>query len=144
EDTSSRAFQSLWNEYRRNLSRNPITGEMTAPRPTCAGWTLPVQRFQLRRTGGSLQMSGHKYETSTPYPWVLEMQEVIGGNVLTVEDFVHGSVLFVPECAAHVVAYFNTGNPDNGTCQGMQPKAGLPDGQPAASVTVSSGLRLKL
>jgi pimeloyl-ACP methyl ester carboxylesterase len=148
EDTSSRAFEPLWNEYERNLRRNPITGEMTALRPTCAGWTLPVQTFQLRRSSGSLEMSGHKYETSTPYPWVWQMQDAIGGNVLTVEDFVHGSVPFVPECAAHVVAYFDTGNPDNGTCQGMQPMAGPPGAQPAASATASatasSGLRLKL
>lgn len=121
EDTSSRKFEPLWNEYERNLHHNPVTGDITALRPTCAGWTIPVQSFQLRRSSGSLEMSGHKYETSTPYSWVGQMQDTIGGTVLTVDDFIHGSLPFVPECAAHLVAYFNTGNPDNGTCPGMQP-----------------------
>ncbi|MCZ4126127.1 alpha/beta fold hydrolase [Streptomyces sp. H39-S7] len=151
EDTSAREFEPLWQEYQRNLRRNPITGEITALRPTCAGWTLPVQRFQLRRSTGSLQMSGHKYETSTPYRWARQMQDAIGGNVLTVEDFAHGSLPFVPECAAHLVAYFDTGNPDNGTCQGMQPRdeasgnrTASSAARPTTSVTTSSGIRLEL
>jgi len=121
EDTSSRSFESWWAEYQRNLRANPVTGDLTALRPTCAGWTLPVQTFQLHRSSGSLQMSGHLYETLTPYPWVLQMQDAIGGTVFTVEDFIHGSLPFVPECAAHLVAYFDTGDADNGTCQGLQP-----------------------
>ncbi|MEU3464975.1 alpha/beta fold hydrolase [Streptomyces sp. NPDC006733] len=151
EDTSSRAFEPLWQEYQRNLHRNPVTGQMTALRPTCAGWTLPVQRFQLRHSTGSLQMSGHRYETATPYPWVHQMQDTIGGNVLTVDDWVHGSVPFVPECAAHLVAYFDTGSPDNGTCPGMRPRdegAGertAPSAaRPAIAVTTASGVRFAL
>ncbi|MFF0723695.1 alpha/beta fold hydrolase [Streptomyces sp. NPDC004134] len=122
EDTSSREFEPLWHEYRRNLDRNPITGQMTALRPTCAGWTLPVQRFPLRWSSGSLQLSGHSYETATPFAWARQMQDRIGGNLLTVEDFAHASVPFAPECAARLVAYFETGSPDDGTCPGIQPK----------------------
>jgi hypothetical protein len=120
----------LWHGYQRNLRRYPVTGDLTALRPTCAGWTLPVQSFPLRRSSGSLEMSGHRYETSTPYPWVRQMQDTIGGQVFTVDDFVHGSLPFVPECAEHLVGYFDTGNPDNGSCRGMQP-----DGQSATPAT---------
>ena len=132
EDTSARDFESLWNEYQRNLRRNPVTGDLTALRPTCAGWTLPVQSLPLRRSSGSLQMSGHRYETSTPYPWVRQMQATIGGDVFTVDDFIHGSLPFVPECAEHLVTYFDTGTPDTGSCPGMQPGT-PPEGAAAAS-----------
>jgi hypothetical protein len=133
EDTSSRTFESWWAEYQRNLRANPVTGDLTALRPTCAGWTLPVQTFQLRHSGGSLEMSGHRYETSTPYPWVLQMQDTIGGTVFTVDDFIHGSLPFVPECAAHLIAYFDTGDADNGTCPGLQP-----DNQTTATATTTN------
>jgi len=134
EDTSSRDFEPLWREYQRNLRRYPVTGDLTALRPTCAGWALPVQSFQLRRNSGSLQMSAHRYETSTPYPWVWQMQDAIGGQVFTVDDFIHGSLPFVPECAEHLVAYFDTGNPDNGSCLGVQPDT-PPDGQTITALT---------
>ncbi|GAB3818761.1 alpha/beta hydrolase [Micromonospora zhanjiangensis] len=124
EDTSSRDFEPLWRGYRTNLDRYPVTGDLTALRPTCAGWTLPVQSFPLRRNGASLQMSGHRYEASTPYPWVRQMRDAIGGEVFTVDDFIHGSLPFVPECARHLVDYFDTGSPDGGSCRGEQPDGG--------------------
>jgi hypothetical protein len=121
EDTSSRDFEPLWDEYQRNLRRDPVTGDLTALRPTCAGWTLLVQHFTLRYSSGSLEMSGHRYETLTPYPWVEQTQDAIGGTVFTVEDFVHGSPAMVPVCASHLVAYFSTGVADAGSCAGSQP-----------------------
>ncbi|MBS2550451.1 alpha/beta fold hydrolase [Catenulispora sp. NL8] len=121
EDDSSRAFEPLWDEYQRNLRQNPVTGDLTALRPTCAGWTLPVQHFTLRYSSGSLEMSGHRYETLTPYPWVWQMRDTIGGTVFTVDDFRHGSLAQVPVCAAHLAAYFETGAPDSGSCPGLQP-----------------------
>ncbi|OLE23641.1 MAG: hypothetical protein AUG49_15515 [Catenulispora sp. 13_1_20CM_3_70_7] len=132
EDTSGRDFDSLWNDYQHTLAANPVTGEFSGPRPTCAGWNLPPQPFTLRWSPGSLQMSGHLYETSTPYPWVRQMQARIGGTVLTVPDFIHASVGHVPECAAHMVAYFETGRPDNGTCPGLQPETTPTSGTAAA------------
>jgi hypothetical protein len=117
EDTSSHGFDPLWAEYQRNLRANPVTGDVTAMRPTCAGWTLPVSGFTLRPSSGSLVMSAHVYEASTPYPWALLMQQKIGGSVLTVNDFIHGSLASVPECAAHMVAYFDSDGTD---CAGVQ------------------------
>ncbi|WP_194918486.1 hypothetical protein [Catenulispora rubra] len=69
-------------------------------------------------------------ETLTPYPWVGQMQDTIGGTVFTVEDFVHGSLAMVPGCASHLVAYFDAGAPDSGSCLGSRPGAA----QPAAAV----------
>ncbi|MFJ3673448.1 alpha/beta fold hydrolase [Streptomyces sp. NPDC090106] len=121
EDTSSHEFEPLWREYQDNLRANPVTGDLTALRPTCAGWALPVRTSVLRHGDGSLQMSGHRYESSTPYPWVGDMRRTIGGTVFTVGDYMHGSLPFVPECAAHLAAYFATGAPDGGSCAGLQP-----------------------
>jgi pimeloyl-ACP methyl ester carboxylesterase len=124
EDTSSRDFGAYWAEYQRNLRANPVTGDVTALRPSCAGWRLPVRGFSLRPSSGSLIMSAHRYEASTPYPWAELMRRAIGGSVLTVDDFVHGSAVFVPECAAHIVAYFDSGSPDGTGCAGEQPGTG--------------------
>ncbi|WP_406482102.1 alpha/beta fold hydrolase [Streptomyces sp. NBC_01615] len=138
EDSSARDFDSLWNEYKRNLQQNPITGDATSVRPNCAGWTLPVQSFQLRRNNGSLVMSGHRYETLTPYPWVGQMQDTIGGQVFTVDDWIHGSAAMVPECATHIVSYFSTGNPDGNSCPGVQPRSPDEDTATAAAATVTA------
>jgi hypothetical protein len=78
-------------------------------------------------------MSGHVYENLTPYAWVWQMRARIGGTVLTVPDFVHGSVGHVAECGQHLVAYFETGRPDNGTCPGVQP-----DPESAAKTTAAA------
>ncbi|MQY05553.1 alpha/beta fold hydrolase [Actinomadura macrotermitis] len=138
EDTSSRDFASFWKEYQAGLKRNPVTGDMTALRPTCAGWSLPVQRFELRRSSGSLQLSGHRHETVTPYPWVYQMQKAIGGNVLTVDDFAHGSLFLVEACAAHLVTYLDTGRPDNGTCPGIRPGTDLRTGSVGSSLPTTT------
>ncbi|MQY14079.1 Tripeptidyl aminopeptidase [Streptomyces sp. RB5] len=122
EDTSARDFDSLWTEYQRTLSDNPLTGLLTALRPTCAGWSLPTQHFTLKHSQGSLQLSAHRHESSTPYPWAAEMRDKIGGTIFTVEDFVHGSLPFDPTCASHMTTYFTTGVPDAGSCPGIQPK----------------------
>ena len=66
------------------------------------------------------------------------MQARIGGTVLTVPDFIHASVGHVPECAQHMVTYFETGRPDNGTCPGVQPDPELASGSGSGSVAVSS------
>ncbi|GAA2048147.1 alpha/beta hydrolase [Catenulispora yoronensis] len=135
EDTSDQSFQALWDGYQRTLAANPVTGEYSGLRPTCAGWTLPPQPITLRWSPGSLQMSGHLHESVTPYPWVKQMQATIGGTVFTVQDYIHGSAPFVPECAQHIVTYFETGRPDNGTCPGLQPEPAPAGGATASAAT---------
>jgi pimeloyl-ACP methyl ester carboxylesterase len=118
EEAGRRDFASAWAAYRRRLARYPVTSRNAEFVPTCAGWPLSVRPWRLRAVGGSLQLSAHRYEVTTPYVWAKQMQAVIGGTVLTVDDDVHASAVRAPGCAAHVVAYFETGRPDAGHCVG--------------------------
>jgi pimeloyl-ACP methyl ester carboxylesterase len=118
EDTGPRDFDSAWTAYQRRLSDFPVTGRISGFTPGCQGWTLPPQPVRLHRDGGSLVMSGHRYESVSVYEWTIQMRQAIGGTVFTVEDDVHGSVLRVAECAAKLVAYFETGNPGARGCRG--------------------------
>jgi pimeloyl-ACP methyl ester carboxylesterase len=118
EEAGRRDFASAWTAYRQRLARYPVTSRNAEFVPTCAGWPLPVRPWRLRAEGGSLELSAHRYEVTTPYVWTKQMQAAIGGTVLTVNDDVHASAVHVPECAAHIVAYFDTGRPDAGQCPG--------------------------
>lgn len=119
EDSGPRDFSSAWAAYQRRLVDFPVTGRISQYTPGCEGWTLPPQPVRLHRNGGSLVMSGHRYESVSVYQWTLEMQRAVGGTVFTVEDDVHGSVLRVEGCAAMLVAYFETGSAGGTGCQGV-------------------------
>jgi pimeloyl-ACP methyl ester carboxylesterase len=119
EDTGPRDFDSAWTAYQRRLADFPVTGRISQFTPGCQGWTLPPQPVRLHRDGGSLVMSGHRYEAVSVYEWTIQMQAAVGGTVFTVDDDVHGSVLRVQECAAKLVAYFETGSPGARGCQGV-------------------------
>lgn len=107
EDPSRLGFSAAWAEYQRRLERNPVTGRASRFSAGCAGWPLPVQKIRVHHTGGSLVLSGHRYEAISPYEWTTQMQSTIGGTVFTVNDDMHGSVL--RECPAKLVSYFTTG-----------------------------------
>ena len=129
EDQSRRGFSAAWTAYQQRLKRNPVTAYYFSA--GCAGWPLPARQTRVHRTGGSLVLSGHRYETMSAYKWTRQMQAAIGGKVYTVDDDVHVSATRVPECAADVVAYFTTGRIDHG-CDGE--KAPIPqDPQQAGS-----------
>ncbi|MEV1169054.1 alpha/beta fold hydrolase [Nonomuraea sp. NPDC049784] len=117
EDQGARTFDSAWNAYRERLERYPVTGEITSFFPPCAGWPLPVQTTRLRH-GGSLVLSGHLYESPSPYEWTLQTRAAVGGHVVTVDDDVHGSALGVPGCFTKVIGYFETGRV-TATCPGV-------------------------
>lgn len=117
EDPSRLDFTAAWASYQRRLAENPITGRATGFAARCAGWPLPIQEIRPHRTGGSLVLAGHRYESLSPYEWTTEIQSVIGGTVFTVDDDVHGSVLFEPACGAELVRYFETGRVGSG-CAG--------------------------
>jgi pimeloyl-ACP methyl ester carboxylesterase len=128
EDTGLRDFASAWAAYQQRLQLYPTTGRHSGYVPSCAGWPLPVQRVALRHTAGSLVLSGHRYETDSPYTSTRAMQAAIGGTVFTVEDDVSESGLHVPGCVRHIVAYFKTGDPHGDGCPGYQ-GAGKPPPQ---------------
>jgi pimeloyl-ACP methyl ester carboxylesterase len=135
EDTGRRDFDSAWAAYQQRLVDFPVTGRISQFTPFCAGWTLPPQPTRLRHHGGSLVMSGHRYESPSPYKWTIQMQAAVGGTVFTVNDDIHGSVLHVAECAANLVTYFDTGTPGTDGCQGVPE----PGPTPTASPTPSGG-----
>ncbi|TDD18013.1 alpha/beta hydrolase [Nonomuraea diastatica] len=105
------------------MERHPLTGDFGkfSALAGCAGWALPVTDTRVRDTGTSLQLSGHLHETMSPYAWTTQMQAIIGGAVLTVDDDVHGSVFMDPACGAKVATYFETGRLAHGRCRGMRP-----------------------
>ncbi|MEV0199202.1 alpha/beta fold hydrolase [Nonomuraea sp. NPDC050691] len=109
EDGSRVGFDTAWRDYQRLVKRHPATGRSWGPGVMCAGWPLPVQQATLKRSGGSLVLAGHLYEFMSVYDWTLQTRRAVGGTVYTVADDVHVSATRVPECAADVVRYFETG-----------------------------------
>lgn len=142
EDTGPRDFDSAWAAYQRRLDRYPITGQYSRFAADCAGWPLPVQPTQARRVDTSLQLSGHLYETVSPYEWTRGMQATVGGGVFSVDDDIHGSLILVPDCAARMVTYFETGRPQTGHCLGLPgPSASAPTTRPTVLSPVWPGSR---
>jgi len=110
------SFAAYWQAHQLTVSRYPFGQGGFGPQ--CAGWPLPVRPWPLRHTAAPLEMSGHRWEVTTPYPWARQMQALIGGILFTVNDDVHADAPAVPDCAAHIVGYFNTGAPGPGQCTG--------------------------
>jgi pimeloyl-ACP methyl ester carboxylesterase len=122
DDTSPHDFRTFWKTYQSWQQEFPITAGLGIITQRCAGWPIPANEpFRLHRSNGSLQLSGHRWESPTPYEWIAQVQAKIGGTVFTVEDDIHGSVARVPECTEHLEAYFLTGRPDSGGCTGVTP-----------------------
>ena len=119
DDTGPHDFATFWSGYQSLQREYPMTARLGTITEPCAGWPVPTEPFHLRKVAGSLEMSAHRYESTTPYPWAGQMRSVIGGMVFTVEDDIHGSLPFVADCATHMAAYFMTGRPDTGQCQGI-------------------------
>jgi pimeloyl-ACP methyl ester carboxylesterase len=119
DDTSPHDFASFWKSYQQRRRDFPITTSLDWNTQPCAGWPTPSRPFQLRAVRGSLELSGHRYESVTPYPWAAQLRSAIGGVVFTVEDDIHGSVPFVPACAEHLAGYLATGRADGGGCPGF-------------------------
>jgi pimeloyl-ACP methyl ester carboxylesterase len=120
EDTGRRDFESAWAAYQQRLQLYPTTGRTSSFVPACAGWPPPVEPVTLRHSAGSLVLSGHRYETESPYTSTRAMQSAIGGTVFTVEDDVRESGLHEPECVRRILAYFDTGDPGGDGCSGYR------------------------
>lgn len=120
DDAGDRGFADSWTAYQQRLRAYPVVGQAFPPleQNQCPGWPFPVQPWQLHHTGGSLQLSGHRYDTITPYQWTFQMRSVLGGQVFTVLDDDHADAISVPACAGHIIAYFDTGVPQTGHCLG--------------------------
>ncbi|GAA3585251.1 alpha/beta hydrolase [Nonomuraea rosea] len=117
EDGSRADFDTAWRGYQQLVKRHPVTGRSWGLPAMCPGWPLPVQQATLKRGSGSLVLAGHLHEFMSVYDWTLQTRRAVGGTVYTVADDVHTSTTRVPECAADVVKYFETGRVDKG-CAG--------------------------
>jgi hypothetical protein len=117
-DAGNRSFGASWAAYQQRLRAFPVVGEWWEPslQTQCAGWPFPVLPWPLRRVSGSLEMSGHLYETVAPYQWTLQMQSPISGKVFTVDDDTHGAAMFVESCASDAIAYFDAGASQTRQC----------------------------
>jgi len=135
DDTSPHDFPTFWKNYRSRQREFPVTASLGTSTQECAGWPVPAKEpFHLRKSNGSVQLSGHRWESPTPYEWVAQVRSTIGGTVFTVEDDIHGSVARVPECTEHLAGYFLTGRSDSGGCAGVRPA------ETTASASVASTL----
>ncbi|MCC5576005.1 alpha/beta fold hydrolase [Microtetraspora sp. AC03309] len=117
EDGSRPSFDTTWHDYRRLQKRFAATGRSWGMTALCSGWPLPVQQATLKRGSGSLVLAAHLYEYMSVYDWALQTRRAVGGTVYTIADDVHVSATRVPECAADLVKYFETGRIDSG-CEG--------------------------
>lgn len=136
-DGGAKDFESAWAAYQERVREYPVTGSLSAVVPSCAGWTLPIERIRLHKGGGPLVLSGHRWESVSVYEWTAEMQAAVGGIAFTVEDDVHGSALEVPECFSHILSFFETGRVGSRGCEGVPMPTG-PDDQPEAAAAAAS------
>jgi pimeloyl-ACP methyl ester carboxylesterase len=133
-DGGARDFESAWAAYQERVRDYPVTGVLSSFTPPCAGWSLPIERIQLRKGGGPLVLSGHRWESVSVYEWTAEMQAAVGGLAFTVEDDIHGSALQEPGCFSHILSFFETGRAGARGCEGVPMPTG-PDDLPSAAAT---------
>lgn len=112
-----RDFDTVWANKQARRGKYPAAGGLAFNGEQCPQWPVAAKPWQLTRGKSTLQLSGHLYETVTPYVWTQQMQARIGGTVLTVLDDEHGSIRRI-ECGTKVVDFFRTGKPATGSCGG--------------------------
>jgi hypothetical protein len=117
DDPYRPTFDEAWAAYQKRIADNPVTGRATIFSGHCAGWPVPVDEVELKRSKAPLVLSGHRHESATPYPWARVMRSAVGGTIFSVNDDVHGSAMRTPDCAEQVVRYFDTGRIGHG-CAG--------------------------
>lgn len=114
---SPRDFATVARHRTERMARYPVAGGFGIYESRCVGWPRDAEAVRFGRGASPLQLVGHRYEPVTPYPWTNDMRTLVGGDVLTVEDDVHGSLYHLP-CADSAVTFFDTGRTDTGTCAG--------------------------
>ncbi|WP_161987421.1 alpha/beta fold hydrolase [Prescottella subtropica] len=81
----------------------------------CSGWPLPGEAAAVADTGTDLLIVGHRDEMVTPYPWALDAHAAMGGQLLTIEDDVHGSTVG-SSCGWLVTQFLDAGTIDESDC----------------------------
>jgi pimeloyl-ACP methyl ester carboxylesterase len=106
-----------WRQVQYRQEKYPFFSNGAGYGNWCAGWQLAATPWQLKRAASPLQLVGHRYETNTPQFWAEQMQQKIGGALLTVDNSTHGSLWNI-DCADKAVSFFRTGHTHSGTCSG--------------------------
>lgn len=119
DGAGGRDFEKMWADKKAREQEWPATGGQLQFGVFCAGWPWPTQQWKPVKATSPLQISGHAKEFSTPYSWAVDLNDAIGGTLLTIDDNVHGSLSRIP-CAAKAVDFFRTGHTTGGSCPGVQ------------------------
>ena len=120
DSESPRDFDQVWRHRTERAERLPAMGTLGFYEHLCVGWPTEGRAPELRRGESPLQLVGHTREMVTPHRWALDMREVVGGRVLSVEDDGHGTLDELP-CAEVAVEFFETREPVTETCPGTTP-----------------------
>ncbi|WP_394619359.1 alpha/beta fold hydrolase [Lentzea sp. JNUCC 0626] len=107
-----------WRQEQSRAAQYPFFRNGAGYGNWCAGWPLPATPWQLKHATSPLQLVGHSHETVTPHFWAEQMQQRIGGELLTVDDATHGSLWGV-DCAEKAVRFLRTGQTSSGSCPGV-------------------------
>lgn len=118
EATGGRDFETIWAHKLNRKGKYPAAGGMSTHAQQCPEWPVDAQQWQLKRGTSPLQLSGHLYESTTPYVWAKDTQAAIGGSLLTILDDQHGSIRRT-DCGSKVVEFFTTGRTFSGLCGGQ-------------------------
>ncbi|PWV55293.1 alpha/beta fold hydrolase [Nocardiopsis sp. L17-MgMaSL7] len=120
DSESPRDFDQVWQNRTERAERLPAMGTLGFYEHLCVGWPSAGLAPELSRGESPLQLVGHTREMVTPHRWALDMSEVVGGRVLSVEDDGHGTLSDLP-CAETAVEFFETREAVTDTCPGTTP-----------------------
>ncbi|GLU48361.1 alpha/beta fold hydrolase [Nocardiopsis ansamitocini] len=125
DSDSPRDFDEVWRNRTERAERYPAVGAMGFYEHLCVGWPEEGEGPDLRQGQSPLQLVGHSKEMVTPHAWAEDMRDVIGGEVMTVDDDGHGTLSDL-DCATAAVDFFATGRTTTDTCPG--PPMPTPEG----------------
>ena len=117
DSDSPRDFETVWQNKVERSERFPAMGTMGLSETACVGWPLEGASPALAAGDSPLQLVAHTHEVITPHWWAREMQDVVGGELMSVEDDGHGTLKDL-DCAEAAVAFFDTGRTTTETCPG--------------------------
>jgi pimeloyl-ACP methyl ester carboxylesterase len=120
DSDSPRDFEEVWHNRTERAERFPAMGGLGFYEHLCVGWPEEGASPDLGPGQSPLQLVGHSKEMVTPHEWAKDMRDVIGGEVMTVDDDGHGTLSDL-DCASAAVDFFATGRSTADTCPGPPP-----------------------
>ncbi|KUL62670.1 hypothetical protein ADL30_05200 [Streptomyces sp. NRRL S-1521] len=124
-----RAYSDLVRMRKERQAKYPFSADFNdQPITYCAGWPAG-KPWDLKPGKSKLQLSGHKFETVTPYVWAKMMHKKIGGSLLTVTDATHSTMKSKElACGSKLVDFFRDGTSAKGSCPGFPAEQTGPSG----------------